>query len=779
MLEKPFTEPSDAPLEAPYASMADYEIMVLALESAQVGFAVDDIQTGQVLLSKVLWAAIGLSGAPRPIAFEDFADLIIDPALWENALVLRKQAIGTGEPFKAVYALRRADTGRRLTLSIEGRPRKNDAGVVTSIVHVSRDITEEETLRAAFAEEALAYQRAQEQAGVGHYVMDGVTGKISGSRMLSRIVGMPHAEARVSLEAVLAKLFTPDQLAASRARRARALKTGETYRIVEDIFTTDTGERRTIAVQIDPIFNDQGKVTGQFGVVRDITEFQEAERQLKFRERLLLRAEEMGLMGHFYSDYSTRRTHFSPMMNEIFGLEDGHEDQFGLGRLSEILSEKSIADYRLHGRAAVAARSATFFHTYNFFRKTDGARRVVEVETNFEYGDDGKVATAFGLARDVTQILMVQRELEFREKFFVRAQKIAQLSHWHHDITTKETFWSAAMYDIYGLDHSVDHLVGYDRVAPALADGELDRFRGRIREALSQGRTEISMDVSVIRIADGSRRTIHTNVSFEYDEDGAPKAVFGVDQDITERLAERQELERLEHVFAEANRSETLNFFAGGLAHELSNMLQPALSFGDLAQQAVSRGDDGAAFRYLENVMAAIERARTLTQETLRFVRLEPEPTAPVSLREILAPIQTVLSAVSNHLVWDVPVEVGPVNVHADSNGLMQILLNIVRNAIDAGGEDTRVVIEARRGSAGEDGLRGLQITISDDGPGILASDREKIFEPLFTHRSSNDGTGLGLPIARVIAERWGGALDVKSAEGGGAAFVIRLLTAD
>jgi signal transduction histidine kinase len=100
---------------------------------------------------------------------------------------------------------------------------------------------------------------------------------------------------------------------------------------------------------------------------------------------------------------------------------------------------------------------------------------------------------------------------------------------------------------------------------------------------------------------------------------------------------------------------------------------------------------------------------------------------------------------------------------------LRQVLLNLVTNAIQAGGEGGKV--EIILGGGPEEAV----IEVADDGPGIPAENLERIFEPFFTTKPVETGTGLGLSVSRSIVEELGGRLEVESAPGKGALFRMRL----
>jgi signal transduction histidine kinase len=106
--------------------------------------------------------------------------------------------------------------------------------------------------------------------------------------------------------------------------------------------------------------------------------------------------------------------------------------------------------------------------------------------------------------------------------------------------------------------------------------------------------------------------------------------------------------------------------------------------------------------------------------------------------------------------------------VLADPDQVTQVLLNLVKNADEALGSEGGTI----RLSAFRDG-DAVVLAVADDGPGIAPADRERIFEPYFSTKET--GTGLGLPIARRIAEEHGGTLAARSDPGRGAIFELRL----
>ncbi|HEX6747121.1 MAG TPA: ATP-binding protein [Longimicrobium sp.] len=250
-------------------------------------------------------------------------------------------------------------------------------------------------------------------------------------------------------------------------------------------------------------------------------------------------------------------------------------------------------------------------------------------------------------------------------------------------------------------------------------------------------------------------------------------------QDVTERQQREAELARLAAEAEEASRAKS-RFFAA-VSHELRTPLHAIVgythllstdSYGDLPQQA-SRAAERASV-CAEHLSRLIDDVLLLT--TAEIDRL---PTYPAALRlsqylpEVLEPLRRQAEAKSLRFSLDVPAGL-PV-VHADPERLRQVLYALVANAIKFTARgDVRVSVRADGGE--------VVVRVEDSGPGIAAEDRSRVFEA-FEQVCADDartdslhrGAGLGLTIARRLAERLGGSLALDDAVPEGAAFVLRV----
>jgi signal transduction histidine kinase len=235
------------------------------------------------------------------------------------------------------------------------------------------------------------------------------------------------------------------------------------------------------------------------------------------------------------------------------------------------------------------------------------------------------------------------------------------------------------------------------------------------------------------------------------------------------RLAEeRAEME--EHL-REREKLFTLGLLAGGVAHDLNN---PLAVIGAHAQILQKRLGDGEHAEALREILAAVERCGRIAGDLLGFARRQPLARGPVDaggvLRATLGMREARLVGSGVGILLDVAADLPP--VIGDAHQLQQVFLNVLVNAEQALAEGGRTLrVTARREDAPEPWL---VVEIANDGPPIPPPQLPHVFDPLFTTKPSDQGTGLGLYICRRIVTEHGGEVSVHS-DPGETCFRIRL----
>ncbi len=206
------------------------------------------------------------------------------------------------------------------------------------------------------------------------------------------------------------------------------------------------------------------------------------------------------------------------------------------------------------------------------------------------------------------------------------------------------------------------------------------------------------------------------------------------------------------------------------LAHEIKNPLTPiAMSIETLRDPSAQARPDFPAIlgEATQAIGEEVRRLKRILDEFSRFARLPAPELAPVAADELAQAVLALFPAPPPGVELARAIEPGLPAVRADRDQMLQVLLNLVGNAVDAMKGGGTLLVGASRD--GDD----VAFTVSDTGPGILPEELPRIFEPYFTTKEG--GTGLGLAIAQRIVEEHGGCIEVDSAPGRGTTFTVRL----
>lgn len=220
----------------------------------------------------------------------------------------------------------------------------------------------------------------------------------------------------------------------------------------------------------------------------------------------------------------------------------------------------------------------------------------------------------------------------------------------------------------------------------------------------------------------------------------------------------------------EAQKFEALGRLARGITHDFNNLLSAVSTGAQLIELDEDLTEDGR--RNVEAILAASDRARDLTQQLMTFGRNRPgsyDSNGSIDVRQFAEKWQDfVAKLVPDKVELDIE-EPPAVEICIDDSSMARILTNLVINAVDAmpeGGE-LRIRWDVRPNS--------VVMTVSDDGVGIPADVLQNIFEPYFSTKSDDEGTGLGLPTVHDLVDSAGGSIAVESTVGEGTTFRVEV----
>jgi len=259
------------------------------------------------------------------------------------------------------------------------------------------------------------------------------------------------------------------------------------------------------------------------------------------------------------------------------------------------------------------------------------------------------------------------------------------------------------------------------------------------------------------------------------DREGRPKSILAINTDVTEKR-------RIEVQFMRAQRMESLGILAGGIAHDLNNILTPIMLSIDVLK---SMTVDGHQKSILETIELSARRGSDIVQQVLSFARGMEGQRIVIQPKYLLKDIEHI---VNDTFPKDIRLEMAlphdTWSIVGDPTQVQQILLNLCVNARDAMPNGGTLTIKTENCVADEHYVAMnhqaklgsyVAISVTDVGVGIPGEILESIFEPFFTTKELGKGTGLGLSSVKAIVKNHGGFINVYSEIGRGSTFKVYL----
>ncbi len=454
-------------------------------------------------------------------------------------------------------------------------------------------------------------------------------------------------------------------------------------------------------------------------------------------------------------DCEGRRLYSNPAYRELLG-----EAAVRVG--SDVFADVHPED-QTRARAAFAQAVATGISQQVEYRLklSDGSERQIESHAVIVRDGNDRIASVVLVSRDVTARREAESRLREQASLLDRARDAIVATDLEHRIA----YWNASAERLYGwkagevFGHRLDELgLGFDAARFAAARAHLvatGEWRGDFRLRTKTGETVL----------------VESTWSLVVEADGRPRSILYIDTDVTER-------KKLETQLLRAQRMESIGTLAGGVAHDLNNVLTPIILSIELLATKLTSDEDR---RLIEKTKASATHGAALVQQLLAFARgADAKRTRidPATALQDLRPL--IRQSLPSSIELILPTGDKPWPIQADATQFNQVLINLCLNARDAMPHGGRIEVATRNVTVEpalaivNPGTRAgpfVRISVIDNGTGISAAIIEKIFDPFYTTKAAGKGTGLGLSMVAGILKSHQGFVQVESEPGRGATF--------
>ena len=349
------------------------------------------------------------------------------------------------------------------------------------------------------------------------------------------------------------------------------------------------------------------------------------------------------------------------------------------------------------------------------------------------------------------------------------------------DITGNITFFNDALCEIFG--YSRDELMGMNNREYTDKESAKKLYQ-TFNRVYTTEKPDKGFDWKIIR-KDGARRYVEASVAIRKDSEAQQIGFRGIVRDVSERRHEEEEKVRLEVQLQQAQKMEAIGTLAGGVAHDLNNILGGLVSYPELL--LVQIPEDSPLRKPMLTIQKSGEKASAVVQDLLTLARRGVVVTEVVNLNEVISeylksPEHENLQLYHPGVHIETHLEKDTLNILGSPTHLSKTAMNLISNAAEAMPEGGKLTISTENRHIdtpinGYDAVKEgdfVVLTISDTGTGISPDDIEKIFEPFYTKKKmGRSGTGLGMAVVWGTVKDHNGYINIQSAEGKGTTFTL------
>jgi PAS domain S-box-containing protein len=580
---------------------------------------------------------------------------------------------------------------------------------------------------------------------------------------LEEMVGQPiwkfNADEEMARRRVLGKLV--GEVPASRGYEL-------TYRRKDGTTLSLLAEDRVIR-------DSEGRVTGMRAIILDITERKRAEEALREQFHFLQQLLDAIPVPVFFKDRQGAFRGCNVAYERFLGMT---KDQI-VGKTVFGVAPQDLADIYHHADEALFAQPGTQVYEASFLH-ADGDRHDIIFNKATYVGTDGCVAGLVGVILDITERKRIEAALRKSEERFRELYDHAPLG--YHEYDSEGRITRVNRTDVEMLGYTAEEMIGqyvwkFNVEEETVRQQVLAKLAGTLPLVRNLDRT--------YRRKDGTTFPVLCQDRLILDEHGQIRGMRSTVQDVTELKRVEEERRRLEERLSRAEKMEALGTLAGGVAHDLNNVLGVLVGYSELLLMEIPEGNP--LRKHVSNILQSGQRGAAIIQDLLTLARRGVTVSEVVNLNQVIsdylkAPEFEKLKAYHPLVTFRSNLDKDLMNLKGSPVHLGKTVMNLLSNAAEAisGRGQVSVVTENHyldKPVSGYDAIREgdyVVLRVSDNGKGIPKEEIGKIFEPFYTKKMmGRSGTGLGLAIVWGTVRDHGGYIDVQSEEGKGSTFTL------
>jgi PAS domain S-box-containing protein len=457
----------------------------------------------------------------------------------------------------------------------------------------------------------------------------------------------------------------------------------------------------------------------------------------------------------------------------------------GYDTVDRLLGQKTDALYaRPHQRAELLAALAAKGEIQDFelfIRHRDGSERLMSLSVRMLYDAAGKPDGHEGIARDITDRKRTEQALKRSEEKYRTMIESLEEGYFELDAGCCLTFFNDAFCRMVGCAKEACAGIDLQTLLPAEAVVRLSQMLHGGPEPAGAVR------ISELEIPRPEGGPLHVDLSASpiIAGDGAVAGGRGLLRDISERRLGEQQRQDLDRRIQRAQKMETIGSLAGGVAHDLNNILSGIVSYPDLVLMQLAA--DSPLRRPLESIKSSGLKASAIVQDLLTLARRGVTVAEPVRLNDLVvsyfnSPEFLKMKSFHPQVKIHTDLDDALMNIMGSPVHLSKTIMNLVSNAAEAMPDGGTVTLTTRSGYV-DHSIKGYDqvqpgdytvLAVADSGLGISVEDQARIFEPFFSKKKmGRSGTGLGLSVVWATVQDHKGYIDLQSSPGQGTTFTL------